>query len=228
MPSQTALAPTTTTPRRRSLATVPAVAGIAFTASWVVGLTLAPASSDVDSTGAQIVAGGAGNEGALATQFLLTEGVASACLAVVAIAFGRAGLRAGAGTLGRLIMATGILAAALALVQCGLGLYLAGSVVPAADTDAAATVTEAFNRVDGVKMFVLAAMAAAGAVLARRTGLLPRFLQWSGAALVIAIITSGIGYALLASVFAQAAVVSLPLLLIFVTGSGVVLGRSRR
>ncbi len=229
MTPQTA-APTRATPASRGLGllSVPAVAGLAYIASWLAGLAVAPSSTDVRSTGAQVVADYAGHQGAAAAQFLLTEGTASLALAVVAFALGRAGLRAGAGRAAWLTLGAGAAAAAIALVQCGLGLYLTISAVPAGHAGTAAAVTEALNRLDGVKMFVLAAMAAAGTVLARQTGLLPRWLRWAGVALAAAITMSGIGYALLNAAFAQVAWVSLPLLLAWVTGAGIVLGRPGR
>ena len=128
----------------------------------------------------------------------------------------------------RLTAGAGSAAAAIALVQCVLGLYLTISVVPAGHAGTAAAVTEALNRLDGVKMLVLAAMAAAGTVMARRTGLLPRWLCWTGVALAAAITASGAGYALLNPTFALAAWLSLPLLLAWVTGAGILLGRRGR
>jgi hypothetical protein len=214
--------------RRRGLLSLSAVAGLAYTASWLAGLTVAPSSTNVRSTGAQVVADYAGHEGATATQFVLTEGTASLALAVVAIALGWAGLRAGAGRAARLTAGAACAAAAIALIQCALGLYLSVSVVPAGHAGTAAAVTEALNRLDGVKMLVLAIMAAAGTILARQTGLLPRWLQWTGVALAAAIAASGIGYALLNATFAQVAWVSLPLLLAWVTGAGITVGRAAR
>ena len=64
--------------------------------------------------------------------------------------------------------------------------------------------------------------------MATQTGLLPRWLRWTGVALVAAIIASGIGYALLSNTFALAAWVSLPLLLIWVAGAGIAVGRQER
>ena len=229
MTAQTAVpALATGSPRRRGLLTVPAVAGLAFTASWLAGLAIAPSSTSVRSTGAAVVAGYSGHEGAAVTQFVLTEGIASLALAVVVICLGRAGLRAGAGTAARLMIGAGAAAAAVGLVQCMLGVYLTVSVVPADHASTAAAVSDAVNRLDGVKMFLLAVMAVAGTVLARQTGLLPRWLRWAGVALAVAITVSGIGYALLNNTFALAAWLSLPLLLAWVTGAGIVLGRAGR
>jgi len=69
---------------------------------------------------------------------------------------------------------------------------------------------------DGAKMLALAAMALAGVALARRGGPLPRWLGYVAAALTAAMIASGVGYLLLSNTLAQAAAVSLPLLLIWV------------
>jgi hypothetical protein len=80
-------------------------------------------------------------------------------------------------------------------VQCGLGLYLTGSVVPAGRAGDAAALTDTISRLDGVKMLLLAATAIAAAAMARRTGLLPRWLQWTGLALAVAIARAYRGYA---------------------------------
>jgi hypothetical protein len=77
-------------------------------------------------------------------------------------------------------------------------------------------------------MLALAAMAAGGAALARRTRLLPAWLGWLGAVLAVALVVSGIGYLLLRSGLAPAAFVSGPLLLVWVTAVGLWLGRAYR
>lgn len=229
------MTPQTVTPGRTAagrwhtgLTTVPAIAGFAYLASWVAGLSVAPSSTDVSAAPAQVVAGLAGHQGATAAQFLLTEGAASIALAVVAAAAARAGARAGAGRSARVAFGTAVAAAAIALLQCVLGLRLAIAVGSAGQVGTAAALNDAISRLDGVKMFLLAAMAAAATVMARQTGLLPRWLQWTGLALVVAIVASGIGYALLNNTFALAAWVSLPLLLIWVAGTGLTVGRRER
>jgi hypothetical protein len=73
-------------------------------------------------------------------------------------------------------------------------------------------------------MFALAAVA--GCAVA--TGLLPRWLRYTALALAAAIAVSGIGYLLLLPGLATLAYVSGPLLLLFVTGVGIVLGRTER
>jgi hypothetical protein len=206
---------------------VPAAAGIGYSAAWVAGLVIWLANLDVTSSGAEVVAAVRGHQGAAMAQYVLVEGVAAVMLAIVMVSVGRAASRQGAGELGTMAMVTGITAAALSLVQCVLGLLLAGSAVPNADAGQAGTLFSLINRIDGVKMFVLAIMTLAGEALAR-DGVLPRWLGYVGVLAAIALVASGIGYVFLVNPFALAAFASLPLLLLWVTGAGVALTLTRR
>ena len=170
----------------------------------------------------------AGHQAAATAQFVLTEGAAAVFLAVVVIAIGRAGLRAAGGWPAWLVIGAGLAAAAISLLQCVLGVYLTTSVVSAGHAGSAGAVSDAISRLDGVKMLVLAVMAVAGVLLSRRTAVLPRWLSATGVALAVAITASGIGYLLLLNSLALAAWISLPLLLVWVTGSGIALGRAGR
>ncbi|HEY2791946.1 MAG TPA: hypothetical protein VGJ28_06305, partial [Micromonosporaceae bacterium] len=178
------------------------------------GLSVFSSSTDVRSTGAQIVAADSGHAAAVATQFALTEGASSIALAVVAVALGRF-LGSSAG---RIVTIAGLVASGIALVQCALGILLAVSL---SHPGRVGTLTDTVNRMDGVKMFVLAVMAVA-AIAGDR---LPRWLRWVGLALAVAIIASGVGYAFLNTTLATAAWLSLPLLLVFVSGAGIVISR---
>jgi EmrB/QacA subfamily drug resistance transporter len=210
----------TKTFRNRSLITAPALAGIAYTTAWVMGVAVWPSNLDVAASDARVVAAYGAHEGTALTQYLLIEGVAAIALAVVALAIGRAARDRGAETLRRAVVAAGLTAAALSLAQCALGLLLAGSVAPAGETDRAGRLFDLINRMDGVKMLALAGMAVAGVGLARR-GVLPRWLGYASGCLAVALISSGAGYLLLNTTLAQAVFVSGPLLLIWVTGAGI-------
>jgi hypothetical protein len=77
------------------------------------------------------------------------------------------------------------------------------------------------NRTDGVKMLLLAGLAAAAAA----APVLPRWLRWTAAATSITITVSGVLYLLLVQSTANlAAAPALILLLAFITGTGLVLG----
>jgi hypothetical protein len=203
------------------------VAGIAYTTAWALGLAVWPSNLDVDATNVKVVATYSAHQGAAITQYLLVEGLAAITLGVVVTALGRAARRREAGEAGVATVVAGLTATALSLVQCALGLLLAGSVAPDGETDRAGRLFDLINRMDGVKMFALAAMAVAGVGLVRRA-VLPRWLGYTAALLTVALVASGAGYLLLNTTLAQAAFVSLALLLVWVTGAGIALARTSR
>jgi hypothetical protein len=202
----------------------PALAGILYSISWAVGLAIFSSSADVHSSGADLVSTYAGHRGVATAQYVLTEGVPAIALLVVVWALARA---AGGHRPSQALLACGLAAAAISIVQCVLGLYLAGRLIPGRRTGPAVTVFDAINRLDGVKMLLLATVAlAAFALLRAGHPPLPRWLAYESLALAVAIAISGVGYLLLLSGPALAAWVSLPLLLVWVTGVGVALARA--
>ncbi len=229
MTTHTATAPGTTFRaghRRRTAA--PAVAGIGFVAAWVIGLLVWPSNLNVAASGSRVVSAYAGHQGVAVTQYLLVEGAAAVALAIVVTTLARAALERGAERPGRVILVAGIGAVMVSLTECALGLVLPAGAVPDGDTSRAATLFHLINRLDGVKMLALAAVAAGGVSLARRGDLMPRWLGYVGAALAAAMIASGIGYLLLSNSLAQAAAVSLALLLVWVAATGITVGRAGR
>jgi hypothetical protein len=210
----------------RNLIAAPAVAGVAYSTAWVLGLAVWPSNLDVAATNAKVVAVYSANQGAAMTQYLLVEGLAAIALAVVVISLGRAARMRRAEPPGRATVVAGLSAATVSLAQCALGQVLAGSAAPDGETHRAGRLFDLINRMDGVKMFALAAMAVAGVGLARRA-VLPRWLGYIAALLTCALIASGAGYLLLNTTLAQAVLVSGPLLLVWVTGTGLALAWTR-
>jgi hypothetical protein len=228
MTTRTATAPSTTIRSRHRGLAAPAAAGVAFVAAWVTGLSVWPSNLDVAASGVRVVGAYAGHEGVAVAQYLLVEGLAAVALGIVVIALGRAARLRGAGRLGGVVVLAGVGAVIVSLVECALGLLLAGVVVPDGESGRAGTLFHLINRLDGVKMFALAAVALAGVALARRTGVLPRWLGNVAALLAVAMVASGVGYLLLNNTVSQAAAASLGLLLVWVAGAGVTLGRTSR
>jgi hypothetical protein len=206
-------------PRRRLL-TVTGVTGVAYTLSWIGGLSVGAPSPKLAASGTQIATAIAGHGSALAAQFALTEGLPAAGLAVVSIALARAARRSGAITAARFAATAGVTAAVISLVQFVLGAVLAGTAAPGT----AHLLYDAVNRLDGVKMLALAILALAAAA----SGLLPRWLRYTGIALAVAIAASGIVYLLLLQGLAMLAAPALVLLLAFITGTGIALGTAGR
>lgn len=214
--SVTAVVHAPSTSRSRLFA-VPAVTGIAYTASWIAGLSVGAPSPKLTASGAEIGGAFSGHEIVTVANFVLTEGLPAVGLAVISLYLARAARRSSAAWLAGL---AGVLAATISLVQCLLGLALAGSATPGT----AHSLYEAVNRLDGVKMFALALLAVAGVA----AGLLPRWLRYVGVALAVSIVGSGVAYLLLIQSLTVLAYVSGLFLLLFVTATGIVLGRAGR
>ena len=211
--------------RRGSGLRLPAVAGVGYVGAWLAGLVVWPSNVEVSATGHEVLAAYSGHQAAAQVQYALVEGAAAFALAAVVLCLGRAALRRAPIPLGTALIVAGIGAAAVSLVQCVLGQQLAGSVVPSANASRAGSLLQLIDRLDGVKMILLALMALVTAVLVRRVQLLPPWLGWTAVVLATALIVSGSGYLLLDSGLASAAYASLPLLLFWICAAGVALGR---
>ena len=106
----------------------------------------------------------------------------------------------GARKLGIAAVVAGLTAIAVSLVECVLGLLLAGSAAPDSEGERAGRLFDLIYRLDGVTMLALAALALAGVGLVRRT----------------------------VTTLAQAVLVSGPLLLVWVAGAGIALAWTGR
>src|ERR1700749_3544836 len=212
----------TTTPplrashRRRRLLTVPVLAGLGYTLSWIAGLAVPAPSPGFGATGAEIVAALSGHGPAVAAQFTLTEGLPAAGIAVIAVALARTARRSGSAPTARVAPVAGLAAAVISAMQFGLGLALTATSAPGP----AHLLFSSVDRLDGAKMLALAVLGAAAATMIA----LPRWLRWTGIALAVAITCSGLVYLLLIAPLAAAAGPALVLLLAFMTGCGIMTG----
>jgi hypothetical protein len=201
--NQIALAPS----RHRSL-TISGAIGIGYTLSWIAGLSIPAPNPSFTATNPQITTALAGHGAAVALQFALTEGLPAIGIAAVSVLLARAARS-------RLALITGLTAAAISVVMFALGLVLVTTTHPG--------LYHVIDRIDGVKMLLLAVLGIAGATAA----VLPRWLRYAGAALAVSIAVSGIAYLLLLPSLSAAAAPGLIFLLVFITGSGLVLGKTR-
>ena len=198
-----------------------------YLGAWLLALSVAPSGATVTATGSQVLASLQGHLAASAVQYLAAEVVAG--LALVVVMLGVAGSSVGySRPASRVVAACGVVAGAVSVLQGALGLWLTTVVAPAGDTDLAARVFQVITRADGLKMLDLAALATAAALLGRR-GAFPRWLTGLAGVLAVTVALSGAGYLFLVDSLAAAAYLSLPVLLVWVTGSGLaVLRRTRR
>jgi hypothetical protein len=194
------------------------IAGIGYSLSWAVGLSVFSSSTDVHSGGREIQSTFAGHGAAATAQFVFTEGLPAVCLGVVVIAL--AGSVVADPRARTRLLVSGLTASIISLTQCVLGIVLITQLVPSDRIDAIGRVSELIDRLDGVKMLLLAVFGlTAGLAIWRGPLRLPRWLGYVAFALSAAIAVSGIGYLFLLTGPAYAAWVSLPLLLVFITGS---------
>lgn len=215
---------------RRALLTVSGAAGVLYVLAWIAGLSAGAPSPSLGASGRAVVAADTGHTGAVAAQYLLVEGLAGVLLAVVVAALLRQVRRRRAAETGPLPFigaVAGLIAAVISVTQCVLGVTLAHEVGRGAAGPAHA-LFDAANRLDGVKMIALAALACGGAALARRGGPLRRRLGVLGVALAVALVGSAVAYGLLLQPIAWLAYVSGVLLLAWVACLGLSLPAARR
>jgi hypothetical protein len=201
-------------------------ATIGYPVAWIAGLTVFASSTQVRANGVQVVRALAGHQFAAGLQYALTEGVTSLCLIAVIWAV-TANARPGRAR--PAIRLAALAATVVSLVECGLGLWLAAGLARPGEAGLAGAGNDAITRLDGLKMVLLALVAVAVAAAVRdRTLPLPRWLSPLAAVLAVAIAVSGVGYLALSDAAASAAWVSLPLLIVFITASGLATARVRR
>ncbi|MFF2964775.1 hypothetical protein ACFVT1_39220 [Streptomyces sp. NPDC057963] len=199
-------------------------AGYTHAAAWILGLAAAwGATPEVGDTHAGITAAYADRPVQAVAQALLVHGVAAVGLVVVGSGLLDWARRTGS-TAARSAGWAGRVAGALAWVQLVVELIAVPGADPASP-DRTGTLFEAVQRADGVKMFVLAVLAAAACVASRHGTLLRRWEVVVGWVLAATITASGIGYLLLSTALTPAAFISLPLLLIWIAVLGAALGR---
>jgi len=228
--------------QHRAARSLPVVAGIGYSVTWIISLLVGAPNPSVAARGSQVVAAFAGHRGPAVAMFVLAEGVAAAALAVVVIAAARAARRSGARLAGLTGASFGIAAAVVSWAELALGTWLVYGPVAGRRTASAETAYQVLMRLDGAKMFLLAAMAVALSVVALSvvalsvgalsvgaltSPVLPRWLAPLGVALAVSLAVSGLGYVLLVPGLAAAVYVSGTLLLAFVTSTGVTLGVAR-
>ena len=212
----------------RTARSLPVVAGIGYSLAWIISLSVGAPNPAVAARGSQVVAAFAGHGGPAMAMFVLAEGVAAAALAVVVISAARAARHSRAPLAGLTGAGFGIAATVVSWIELALGTWLVYGPVASRRTAAAGTVYQVLTRLDGAKMFLLAAMAVALSAVALTSHALPRWLAPLGFLLAASLAVSGLGYVLLSHGLASAVYVSGILLLAFVTSTGVTLGVAPR
>jgi hypothetical protein len=158
---------------------------------------------------------------------VLSEGIPAVALTAVVLLVARAASRTGARRAGLAVAVFGVAAAAVSLAELVMAAWLQYGPVTSGHAAPAGTLWSAVQRTDGAKLFVLAAMAVALAVLSLTSAVLPRWLAPLALLLALSLVISGIGLLLLTNGLSNAVFVAGVLLLAVVTATGVTLRASR-
>jgi hypothetical protein len=175
----------------------------------------------VAASGGQIVAAYSGHNWPTIVNLVLSEGIAAVALAAVVLLVGSAARRAGLA-----VAVFGVTAAAVSLAELVMAAWLQYGPVASRQDATSGTLWSAVQRIDGAKLFVLAAMAVALAVLSLTSTVLPRWLALLAYPLAVSLVLSGLGYVLLAAGLSDAVYVAGVLLLVVVTAAGLTLRTS--
>ena len=111
----------------------------------------------------------------------------------------------------------------ISLLQCLLGLFLVSS-TSKGYLGQSGDIYQLINRLDGLKQLLLSACIVVVGVLLRSTSNYPLWLGRTTVVLAVALVPSGLAYLLLRNVLAGTTYVSLPLLILWVAGTGIWLG----
>jgi len=201
---------------------LPALAGISYGIAWVGGLAAWPSNLSIDATNREIVSLYAAHQSQATAQYLVVEGIAGVLLGIVLFHCIWRLRRCERTWTSRAAVAGGI-AVAVSLLQCLLGLRLV-SAASKGYLGQSGDIYQLINRLDGVKQLLLGACVVMLGVLLRTTSNYPRWLGRTSVITGIALAISGLAYLLLWNVLAGTTFVSLPLLILWVAGTGIWFG----
>ena len=197
-------------------------AGGVYVAAWLVGLLVAPAAPSATASDADIHAFFVAHHAATLWQALLVHGIAGLALAVFVVCLARLLGPPRASMARTLLLAAGLGAAAVSLVQFGLEIALNRHVAGDGDAGGTAALFHAVNLADTVKLILLGVAIAAAARLAAAAGAWPRWLCALGLALLPILIIGGMAFVIDSGVLTAVLTASLLLLLSWVAAVSLV------
>lgn len=204
--------------------TRPALAGISFSVAWIIGLVVVSASTQVTASGAQVIVAYKDQAFAGVLQYLFTEGLPPVALLIVVGALAHRMRTHGNPRIAAVAWGAALVGCIVSFVQFVLGVLLVAVAVPAQNVASSGALSDAVTRLDGVKMLLFGVMSV-GAFIYLRSQRRQLWLLVVCVLLAVTIAVSGLGYLLTVPALADAAYASLLLLLVWVTGFGIALGR---
>jgi hypothetical protein len=197
-------------------------AGLVYVAAWLIGLATAPSAPSPDAADATVQAFYADNGSAALLQATLVHGIAGIALAVFVVALAHRLAAAGAPT--TLVLAAGLAAAAVSLVQYAMEIAL-NRAADGGHLSASATLFHAVNIADTVKLVLLAVAIAAATRLAASNDAFPRWVRALGYAVVPTLVLGGLAFVVTSDALSALLALSLLLLLVWVGAVAVIAAR---
>lgn len=199
------------------------VAGGTFVSAWIFGLILAASGPKPDDSAAEIASYFAANEHkAMAAHFLI-DGLAGVAIIAIAVSLHR--YLAGEERLRHVMLGAGVAAGVASIGQMVVGETLTYDAANGSSANSVKTLFTVLNNGDTLKIALLAIMIGAASMLARRSGVFPRWLATSGLIFAPILAVSGLAFPLNSDVLYASLEVTLLGLLLWVVGVTVVIGR---
>ena len=200
-----------------------AAAGLVYVAAWVVGLVIDPHAPDLMAPAAELAAFYQAHGPQHLAQVFLIHGVAALALVSLAAALwgalqGHTDRRA----LATLSFGAAVVASGLSLTQAALGSTLVSPALLAGDAAIIPVFRALINTLDTFKLLALALFVGATVPLALQGSVLPGWLGWMGALLVLSLIAGGLSF-IVSPMLAPALYLALPLLLLWAGATSVLL-----
>ena len=206
-------------PHRR-LRYLPAVAGASYLAAWVAGLAAWPSNLALNAAASQVAASHRDHATQAVVQYLLVEGLAGVLLGIVLAAAVSTAVGGRLAVWARPAAVLGAVAVVISVTQSVLGVLLTSAATDH-DVARAGDLFAAVNRLDGVKMLALSLAAAYLAVRLAPDRPSPRWLRVLAALAAVSLAVSGVTYLFLLNALSGTVYLAGPLLLAWVTGTGI-------
>ncbi len=203
---------------------IPALVGYGYVIAWIAGLSTWPSNLGLDSSDLAVAHNYRIHAGQATAQYLLVEGLAGLLLGTIAVLLGRAAGTPRRSFLVRTSVTAGLAASLVSVTQSVLGFAIVAN-AKQHDVARAGDLFDLVNRLDGIKMLLIAVTATCFLATPRSGRPLPRWLRMTSGALAVSITASGVSYLCLESSFAWLVYISGPLLLAWVTGVGLWISR---
>jgi hypothetical protein len=197
------------------------ISGITFVAAWITGLMTATNGPKPTATGTALKAYFSAHQHAAMLQTLCVDALAG--LALIGITLGLSPKASNPAR--RRIQLAGFVAAAISLIQAGIGEALAVQGAGSGSPSLVRGLFVALNDADTIKIALLALLVILVSATARRATTLPRWLTTAGIVFAPVLALSGLAFPLGSDALYGALYITLPLLLLWTPTISVKLSR---